>query len=178
MRLACVAILGRILYSANMVLACEKGWPMKVRVVCFVLALGALYLFLSAAPAAAQMQPGLWRFSQSTDAGNNTKARAKVRTACLTPAQAEDAATYFQPRGRDCVLVQHSRFGTRLTSQIRCTQGGATSDISSTISLASPTQLSITTTVVGTRGGQTVSARMQGEGQRLGDCGGGRRKRG
>ena len=150
---------------------------MKLKLVCLVLALGALYFLLSAQPAAAQMQPGLWRFTQRTDAGNNTKARGKTRTACVTPEQAADAASYFQPRGRDCVLVQHSRFGTRLTSQVRCTQGGASSEISSTISIASPTELSITTSVVGSRGGQTVSARMQGEGRRIGDCGG-RRKRG
>jgi hypothetical protein len=150
---------------------------MKAHKVCLVVALGAFYVLLSAAPAAAQMQPGLWRFTQRTDAGNNTKARGKVRTACVTPAQAADAATYFQPRGRGCVLVQHSRFGTRLTSQVRCAQGGASSEISSTISIASPTQLSITTSMVGTRGGQTVSARMQGEGQRIGDCGGRRKRR-
>jgi hypothetical protein len=140
------------------------------------LTLATVYWLLSAAPtAAATMEPGLWRFTQSTQGGG--RARAKTTTRCVSAAQAGDPARFFQPLGRGCVLNSHSGFGSRITSTFRCSHGDGTTDVTSVISFASASEMSISTTMSVTSPRGTASAVLTGSGKRIGNCGGGRKRR-
>lgn len=139
------------------------------------LALCAGLLFSSAAPAAAQMQPGLWRFTQTTESGGRSRARTSTR--CVSLAQAKDPAAYFQPRGVGCALIAHNTWAGRVTSTMRCAQGDTTSEITSTVRVASPTQISITTTMGVTSKAGRATVRLTGSGERIGNCGARRGKK-
>jgi hypothetical protein len=134
----------------------------------------ALVACAAAAPAsAAEMQPGQWRFTQTTQAGG--RASTKATTRCVSPAQAKEPTAYFQPRGAGCAVTSLTNFGSRITSTLRCTQGAATSEITYTLIFASATDLTISTLL--TSG--TASFTMTGQGKRVGECGAsGRRSRG
>jgi hypothetical protein len=140
-----------------------------IRFAAATVALCAALSMSLATPAAAQMQPGLWRFTQTTESGGRTRSRTTTR--CVTAAQASDPAAYFHPRGAGCSLTSHSALGGRVTSSLRCTQGDVTSDITSVVSLSSPTQLTITTNVGLTTKSGRATVRMTGAGQRIGNCG-------
>jgi hypothetical protein len=132
------------------------------------LALGIL-LATSAAPvAAAEMQPGMWRFTQTTQAGGRSKSRASSR--CVSVAQAKDPASYFAPRGRDCALLSHSTFSGRISSTVRCTQGSTITDVTSTVSIESPTHLTLSSTMSAMVDGKSASVVVRGEGKRTGNC--------
>jgi hypothetical protein len=134
------------------------------------LALGAALFCMGAAPArAAEMAPGLWRFTQTTQVEGRGRTRANTR--CITPAQAADPARYFAPRGQGCVLTANTAFGSRITSTVRCTQEGVTTEVSSTIVFANPASLSITTTSSSRTPRGTINAVLRGAGQRVAACG-------
>ena len=139
-----------------------------------VSALSALFLCWNAAPVgAAEMQPGLWRFTQTTSGGPRARARASTR--CVTPEQAKDPVRYFTPAGQSCVLASHSSFGSRISSSLRCTEGDTTTDVNATIVFSSPAAMTITTTVAAQSPRGSASAVMHGTGQLIGACGGRRR---
>jgi hypothetical protein len=140
-----------------------------------VLAFSAFVLCFVTAPAAAQqMQPGLWRFTQSTQAGGRSGGKTMMR--CVSAAQAQRPAAYFTPRGRGCVVLSNSNWASRLTSTVRCKIGDRTSEVNSTVRISSPTSISVSTTMTASAGGRSGTIRMTGAGERVGDCGGGRRK--
>lgn len=137
------------------------------------LALALAASFVVAAPAienaaAAEMQPGRWRFTQQTQMGN--KARAKATTRCVNAAQAQNPAQYFAPRGRGCSLASNTAFMGRISSSLRCQQGAVATEVTSTVTISSPTQMSVTTIMRMTspRGSGTVQ--MVGSGVRVGNC--------
>lgn len=136
----------------------------------YALALSALATGLMVESAvAAEMQPGRWRFTQQTQMG--TKARAKATTRCVSPAQAKNPAQYFAPAGRGCVLTGNSRgFTGGLVSSLRCQQGDTTSEVASTVTINSPTQMSVSTTmrISSPKGSGTVQ--IVGSGVRVGNC--------
>ena len=147
-----------------------SGTPLTLALSAFVLLAGVSYA------SAQKMQPGLWRFTQNTKVGSQTASKAK--TQCLTSKQADNPAAFFAPRGRGCVLVTNSAWVNRLTATARCTVRGATSQITSTVRVSSPTSISISTTMTATgEGGRTATVSLTGAGERIGECGG-RRGRG
>jgi hypothetical protein len=118
--------------------------------------------------AAQEMQPGRWRFTQQTQ--GNGKARAKATTRCVSPAQAKNPGQYFAPSGRGCALTSNTAWVGRLSSSLRCQQGDVTTDVSSTVTINSPTQMSVSTTMTmrSPKGSGTVT--MVGSGVRVGNC--------
>lgn len=141
---------------------------MSKRIAPLALALGML-LAASAEPVAAvEMQPGMWRFTQTTQAGGRAKSRGKAR--CVSVAQAKDPARYFTPIGQGCALVSHSTLGSRISSTMRCTNGAATTDVISTVSIDTPTHLTMSSTMTVSAGSTSTSATIRGEGRRTGNC--------
>lgn len=121
---------------------------------------------------AAEMQPGLWTFTQQTSAGGRVKQSRTVR--CVRPAEAQDPVRYFAPHtGRGaaaCELVENSVFGGRISSRLRCSAGPTTMEIASIISIDTPAHLTIRTTLDTSGQGKSRSVGMTGEGTRTGNC--------
>lgn len=117
---------------------------------------------------AAEMQPGRWRFTQQTQMGG--KARAKATTRCVSAAQAKNPAQYFAPAGRGCAQTGTTAFMGRVTSGLRCQNGDVMTEVSSTVTINSPTQMSVQTTMTmrSPKGSGTVT--MIGSGVRVGGC--------
>jgi hypothetical protein len=143
---------------------------MSKTIVATLLALAAMPALASAPATAAEMQPGLWRFTQTT-AGASGRARTTSTTRCVRPAEAADPVRYFVPRSRgSCELVENSSFGSRISSKMRCTVGQATQEVGTAISFDGPARMTITTTLVTSAGGKSSSASLRGEGVRTGNC--------
>ncbi|HEX2215194.1 MAG TPA: DUF3617 family protein [Xanthobacteraceae bacterium] len=142
---------------------------MNKKIASLVLVLSIL-LALETPAAAAEMQPGLWRFTQRTQAGG--QASQKTTTRCVSAAEAKNPASYFLPTGRGCALQAHSAAGGRIDSTLRCVNEGTVSDLTATVLIPNPTQMSITTAMTSTISGRSVSVSMTGQGQRIGACGG------
>lgn len=136
---------------------------------------GSFWLHGVTPAAAATMQPGQWRFTQTTQAVGKGQTRTSMR--CVTPAEASDPASYFTPLGEGCALVSHTSFGSRISSTLRCSQDNSTSDVTSIITFASPAQLSISTRMTTAAGNRSVTATMSGDGVRVGECPAAPRKR-
>ena len=136
--------------------------------IALALALGVLLAGGGEDADAAEMQPGMWHFTQTTQGGGRSKSKASRR--CVTAEQAKDPARYFTPIGRGCALVSHSNFGGRISSNLRCANGETTTDVQSTVSIASPTHLTISTTMTASVGGKSASVVVRGEGRRTGNC--------
>ena len=128
----------------------------------------------ASATAANQMEPGLWRFTQSTGTGNG-KARQRTQNRCVSAADAANPVMYFAPRasGAECAVTGQSAFGSQIKTQLRCGAGADLTEADIAITLDTPQHLTIATSL--TRGKAT--AQMRGEGRLLGPCGAGGRKR-
>lgn len=134
------------------------------------LALCAIVFAFDAAPAAAQMQPGLWRFTQTTQSDGQAKTRTSTR--CVSEAEAQNPVAYFEPRGDGCALTANSTWGGRITSTMRCVQGDETSEVTTTVRIESPVRISISSFmgVTSKQGRATVA--LNGSGERIGECNG------
>jgi hypothetical protein len=131
---------------------------------------GTLLLGGNPAATAAEMQPGLWIFTQRTTAGG--RVRQSRTTRCMRPAEAKDPVRYFAPRARGsaCQLTQNSVFGNRISAQLRCSAGETSTDVESIINIDAPTHMTISTTVTISAQGKSSSGGMSGEGVRRGNC--------
>lgn len=145
---------------------------MRKRAVPLMLVAGILLMGGSPAATAAEMQPGLWIFTQQTRTAGGIKQSRKVR--CVLPAEAQDPVRYFFPRAgaqnSACELIENSVFGSRISSRLRCAAGETSMELASIITIDTPTHLTIRTTL-GTSGqGTSSSVGMTGEGTRTGNC--------
>lgn len=148
------------------------------RLTALTLAVGGLLLGGVSGATAQQMQPGMWRFTQQIQSGGRTQ--SKTLTRCITPAQANNPAAYFAPRGRGCRIVSNSNWAGRLTASAQCVVGNVTSEVNSTVRVNSPTQISVSTTMTATANNRSAKQTLTGTGERIGECGGrrgGRRAR-
>jgi hypothetical protein len=135
-----------------------------------LLALAAIFAVLSGPAAAAEMQPGMWRFTQTTT-GASGRERPSRTTRCVPPAEAADPVRFFAPRSHgSCELIENSSFGSRISSRMRCTVGPATREVVTAISFDGPARMTMTTTVATSAGGKSASASVRGEGVRTGNC--------
>lgn len=134
---------------------------------------GALLMGRSPAAMAAEMQPGMWTFTQQTRTAAGVKRSRSVR--CVRPEDAKDPVRYFAPRGGGraaaCELLENSVFAGRISSRMRCTAGQTSMDLGSIINIDTPTHLTIRTTLTTNAGPrQSSNVGMSGEGVRTGNC--------
>ena len=164
-----VAFRQRIRYRPPVLLGL---WDAAMRTLALgtVVALGAIFAVLSGPAAAAEMQPGMWRFTQTTT-GASGRERPSRTTRCVPPAEAADPVRFFAPHSRgSCELIENSSFGSRISSRMRCTVGPATREVVTAISFDGPARMTMTTTVATSAGGKSASASVRGEGVRTGNC--------
>jgi Protein of unknown function (DUF3617) len=164
-----VAFRQRILYRPPVLLGLW-GAAMRTLAVGTVAAVGGIFAVLSGPAVAAQMQPGMWRFTQTT-VGASGRERPSRTTRCVPPAEAADPVRFFAPRSDgSCELIENSSLGSRISSRMRCTIGQATREVVTAISFDGPARMTMTTTVATSAGGKSASASVRGEGVRTGDC--------
>ena len=122
------------------------------------------------AAGAAEMQPGLWKFTQRTSTAKGARASEKLR--CITPADARDPVRYFTPRSDDggCALVESSASMGRMSARLRCSNGSTTTEVSSLVTVESPTEITMASTVAVNASGREMTAGVKGEGRWVGAC--------
>lgn len=143
---------------------------MKLLVLARAVGLAAGVSAAGFAAEAADMQPGLWKFTQRTSTAKGVQASQKVR--CVTPADARDPVRYFTPRANDgsCALVENSASLGRMSARLRCTDGPTTTDVTSLVVVESPTHISMSSSLAVNASGREMTAGVKGEGHWVGAC--------
>lgn len=132
-----------------------------------------LPLLLASAIAETSIEPGLWRVTSNT-VMNGTAMPPDVKTPCITPQQAGDAAKTFSPEvstvNSACERTEYDATGGKLKWRLQC-KGQLDMDVAGNFTFDSPVHYTATITTKGWMAGQlvnSVDATLVGE--RIGEC--------